>query len=213
MDSQELERKIANGLKSHYNVDTRVDVYKHYTLYNVNNIIKVFNVKHPNRFLNKCNKEEIVIYNDIKYFTYKGLLKVFHTFEEYDDLDDILYKFGVDFLHDSYIATNVDVLKNIQKVFSNERTMLYHNILNYKVDLFFPDYNIIIECEENIYRNIIGNEMNSSIERVLENCSFIRYDPYIDNFDCFELLSKINTEIMSKISNTNSLILKTISTT
>jgi hypothetical protein len=210
LDSKELEYKIAEGLSSYYNID--VVKNNNNTLYNVKHITNLFNIKKPNKFVKKCNSKDITIINDVTYFTYKGLIKVFHTFDNYDDLENILYNIDIDFLNNSYVATNIDILKQIQRVFSNETTILHHRILNYKVDLFFPDYNIIVECDDLLYKKSLGKliddkDRDNNIKMRLKECSFIRYDPYEEKFDSIELFNKIYTEIMNKTKNYNSIIL------
>lgn len=78
----------------------------------------------------------------------------------------------------------------------------YKNIFNmkrqfsidkYKVDLYFMDYKLVIECDENNH-----NDRDPEKEKIREDCiislgnKIIRYNPNIDNFDLSNVLREIN---------------------
>lgn len=87
--------------------------------------------------------------------------------------------------------------RNIYKIKRQQK------IGNYKVDLYFIDYNLIIECDENnhLYRDF---EYESKREEFLisMNNIIIRFNPNNYNFDLSEVINEINKVIINKdISN------------
>jgi len=85
----------------------------------------------------------------------------------------------------------------------------YKNIFNmkrqfsidkYKVDLYFMDYKLVIECDENNH-----NDRDPEKEKVREDYiislgnKFIRYNPNTDNFDLSNVLREINEILFSKL--------------
>jgi len=67
----------------------------------------------------------------------------------------------------------------------------------YKVDLYFENYNLVIECDENNH-----NDRNPEKEKQREEYiksqgkHIIRYNPNEENFDLSNVLNKINLYIM-----------------
>jgi very-short-patch-repair endonuclease len=64
----------------------------------------------------------------------------------------------------------------------------------YRIDLYFPDYKLAVECDEKDHRYkkqaIADNERQMYIEAKL-GCSFIRYDPDERGFDIFKVIGQI----------------------
>lgn len=86
-----------------------------------------------------------------------------------------------------------ETLATILKVFQDEKYRLQHFVKGYRIELYFIDYNLAIECDE---RNHTNYDKELEIERELTikkelKCEFIRYDPEADDFDIFELLREI----------------------
>lgn len=70
----------------------------------------------------------------------------------------------------------------------------------YKVDLYFPDYKLVIECDENnhIDRDDISEKIRENYILSLGN-TFIRYNPNIELFDLSNVIRDINKIIFQKI--------------
>ena len=69
----------------------------------------------------------------------------------------------------------------------------------YYIDLYFEDYNLAIECDENDHndRNITY-EQNRELFLLEKNITIIRYDPNHKNFDLSYVLRKITKTIFNK---------------
>lgn len=81
---------------------------------------------------------------------------------------------------------------NIIKVFKNENTQCQYIVDKYKIDLYFFDYKLAIECDENFHKANKENDTirQNHIEDIL-GCVFIRYSPQDDNFDIFKVINSI----------------------
>ena len=111
-------------------------------------------------------------------------------------------------LRNSYLVDISDKVKyiNIGMCVENQTIGFiensYKNIFNmkrqfaidkYKVDLYFIDYKLVIECDENNH-----NDRDPEKEKIREDCiislgnKIIRYNPNIDNFDLSNVLREIN---------------------
>ena len=73
-----------------------------------------------------------------------------------------------------------------------------HTIGNYRVDLYFIDYKLVIECDENNHngRDPIQEKIREYYIMSLGN-KFIRYNPNIPSFDLSVVLKHINTVLFS----------------
>jgi very-short-patch-repair endonuclease len=77
-----------------------------------------------------------------------------------------------------------------RKTFNVKRQYIFDK---YKVDLYFIDYKLAIECDENNHsdRDPIKEKIREDYIVSLGN-KFIRYDPNCKSFDLSDVLSKIN---------------------
>ena len=53
---------------------------------------------------------------------------------------------GMDILDHKYVTKEAETLDAITKAFTGEKMRLQYKVKDYKVDLYFPDYNLCIEC-------------------------------------------------------------------
>jgi len=85
-----------------------------------------------------------------------------------------------------------EIHNNIIKVFKNYDYIQQFNILNYRIDLYFPIQCLAIECDHESYKNDIQRQ--NDITDILK-CKWIRYNPYDKNFDIFNLIHDINIQL------------------
>jgi very-short-patch-repair endonuclease len=77
----------------------------------------------------------------------------------------------------------------------------------YRVDLYFPEYKLIIECDENNH-----SDRNPEEEKVREDYllslgnSMIRFNPNDSKFDLSNVLQEINKFLFSKEMKINKII-------
>ena len=82
----------------------------------------------------------------------------------------------------------------IENSYSNIlNTKRQHLIGKYKVDLYFIDNKLVIECDENnhIDRDVISEKIRENYILSLGN-TFIRYNPNIESFDLSNVIRDIN---------------------
>ena len=116
-------------------------------------------------------------------------------------------------LRNRYIVDVSDTLKcvNIGMCIENQTIGFiensYKNILNvkrqyvfgkYRVDLYFIDYKLVVECDENNHddRDLVKEKLREDYIVSLGN-KIIRYNPNINAFDLSNVLSEINTVLFS----------------
>ena len=97
-------------------------------------------------------------------------------------------------IHDhKYVKKETETLTYILKAFKGEDMQDQYYVDGYKIDLYFPEYGLAIECDEFDHKDRdIEYEVKRQkhIENKL-NCHFIRYNPDADDFDPFHLINKI----------------------
>lgn len=92
-----------------------------------------------------------------------------------------------------YLKSEEETIKNLVKVFKYQNYKLQYFIKGYIIDLYFKNYKLAIESEDN---NILYYNREDKLERELVikkklGCDFIRFNTRDINFDIFELISKI----------------------
>ena len=113
------------------------------------------------------------------------------------DLNDFRCKLGFK-LHDIIMCKEESVTIKIIKVFSNEKILLQHSVLNYQIDLYFSEHKLAIEVDEkgrtDRDEKKKENEREEKIKKEL-GCKFIRINPDAENYDIFVEIGKIQVYI------------------
>ena len=81
----------------------------------------------------------------------------------------------------------------IRKTFKHLRTIEQYKIGPYYIDLYFPDYRIAVECDEEGHRKYskeVEFKRQSYIEQTL-GCIFVRYNPDSLNFNIGDVINQI----------------------
>ena len=82
--------------------------------------------------------------------------------------------------------------------FSHEEMIQQYRIQSYMVDLYFPKYKLIIECDETFHRTQKNQENDKKREDAIKSedaYTFIRYDPYVKEFNIFHVIQRIVMKI------------------
>jgi len=102
----------------------------------------------------------------------------------------------------SYLNINLEViydckesshLKIISMSFKSFKQKFQYYIDGYKIDLYFPDYNLAIEVDEFNHKDrdkLYENKREEYIKEKL-GCKFIRFDPDEKNFNIGNIISNI----------------------
>jgi len=92
-----------------------------------------------------------------------------------------------------YACKEVSWLRIIKSAFASLRSELQYPVGEYRVDLYFPDLFIAVECDENGHsdRSEFDEERREfNIGQALK-CQFIRFNPDVKNFDIGTVIDKI----------------------
>ena len=96
----------------------------------------------------------------------------------------------------SFVIPSVEAttLKCITEAFSGEDMKEQFGIKNYRIDMYFPDYKLAIECDDSGHNKVKDEERMQEIMESL-GCTFIRYEPYSKSFCIFKVINDIYTHI------------------
>jgi very-short-patch-repair endonuclease len=109
----------------------------------------------------------------------------------------ILKDFGLN--HETILRSFVeeDIHEKLRKALAQYKSTPQFPVLNYRIDLYFPDQKLAVECDEHDhkkYNNKNEEKRTKDITAELGN-SWIRYDPYDKDFDIFCLIHTILIEL------------------
>lgn len=97
------------------------------------------------------------------------------------------------------IPNNIDITKEqktigqIRRAFQHVRAVEQYKVAPYYVDLYFPDYRLAVECDEEGHRRYSQKDerkRQNYIEQKL-NCVFVRYNPDGPNFNIGDVINQI----------------------
>jgi very-short-patch-repair endonuclease len=97
--------------------------------------------------------------------------------------------------HEShYIEIIIESINNLTPAFKQ------YSIDGYRIDLYFPDLKLAIECDEQNHKNynIIHHELRQHYIEQKLHCQFIRFDPYKEDFNIGIVINKIFLKILEK---------------
>lgn len=95
-----------------------------------------------------------------------------------------------------------DSIHAILKTFKGERMVRQYRVDTYRIDLYFPDYKLAIECDE-FGHSDRDQEYEQTRQYYIEDklgCKFIRYNPDSKDYNIFNVLNRIHKEIYQEFS-------------
>ena len=97
------------------------------------------------------------------------------------------------------VSIEESTISNISTVFRNDRMNTQFTVGKYKIDLYFPDYKIAVECDEEFHKR--NKEKDRERQKFIEDklqCQFIRYSPCTDDFCIFSVIADIRDAMLKK---------------
>jgi very-short-patch-repair endonuclease len=85
----------------------------------------------------------------------------------------------------------------IARAFKHVRSIRQFRVNGYRIDLYFPDHRIAVECDELGHRRYDADaeaQRQRRIEQTL-NCSFVRYNPDARGFNIGDVVNHLITQI------------------
>jgi very-short-patch-repair endonuclease len=208
--SREEQLLIATNIEKHYTCRIIKSDNAPFTLFCSADIGKILGMVNINKRLStqRFNYDDRVLVKsttgggeqNMLYVTYNGLLKIFSSTRK-TELIDFSEKVGIDVKNKFYSCVEADTINCLLKSFSGEEMVEQYIVClnDYRIDLYFPEYKIAVECDENHHKtmtNKIKDLKRQSDLKELLNCIFIRYDPFCENFNIYDIINKIFIEIM-----------------
>jgi very-short-patch-repair endonuclease len=105
---------------------------------------------------------------------------------------------GMDIYHQKTAMIEAQTLERIMAAFQGLRMITQYTVLKYRIDLYFPDYKLAVECDElhHRYNADADRAREADIQQHLQGCSFIRYEPLQPNFDVLKVINEIVLHIV-----------------
>lgn len=198
MTTYEQEIEFSNKLKQHYTCDVLTNTNRPYTLYCANDIafiLSIFNIRSALRNYDKCyiTKNTKGGEQSLTYIDYETLIK-FIVKSRKTSAIEFAEKLKLDISAKYYVSIETDIIKCILKTFDGNKMTTQYNVDNYRIDLYFEEHCLAIECDENHHNNpenkLKDLQRQGYIYQKL-GCRFIRFNPYDKKFNLFELLNSI----------------------
>jgi very-short-patch-repair endonuclease len=196
---KEKEIEFSKNLKLKYNIRIIYQNEQPFTLYNSKDIGDILNLKNIIKNLRNFNTYLISTKTNggnqkMTYINLEDLLKIIHNTKKLDILK-FADKLNLKILNYIKPPIEIETLNYIKKAFDGEKFIFQYNILDFFVDLYLPDYNLVIECDEehHLKKENILNDLHRELKITFfnKNIKFIRYKPYDKNFCIFNLINKI----------------------
>jgi very-short-patch-repair endonuclease len=183
-----------------------------YTLFCASDVGKILKIRNIRVSISNYSEElKITINTDSStgkkkstYLTYEGLIKLLICSRKPETMK-LAEKIGINIETVGYACVEAETIKCIEDCFSNETILREYSIKPYRVDLYFPEYHLIVECDENAHRKceIDDRSREVNIIKIHPLVKFIRYKPQEKCFNIFELCGRIHNHIARCLRETD----------
>ena len=112
---------------------------------------------------------------------------------------DVAKHFDIKIEHCLPASKEQDALGQIMQAFNGEEMIYQFGTGKYRIDLYFPKYKLVIECDEFDHhdRDIkYEAERQKNIEKLLD-CTFVRFNPDAKDFCILKAVNKVFIHIKS----------------
>lgn len=109
-------------------------------------------------------------------------------------------KYNIDITNCKVACKEATTLSHIMKAFDGETMQFQKCVGRYRIDLYFHDYNLAVECDEFGHldrKDYEEKERQQYLEETLK-CKFIRFNPDEPNFNIFSVINQVMKHILSK---------------
>lgn len=205
--TKDEEINIANSIQALYNCRIIKSEIIPYTLYCCCDIGKIINLKKINnscKFFDETEKKIISYFTEggnqnLLFLTIHGLLKIINKSRKQESIN--FYKLiNLHIYKYKFPCIESESINLIMKAFEGEIMIQQYPVYIYRVDLYFPIYRLVIECDEQHHLNHQIDDIVRQNEIIkLLDCKFIRYFPFDKNFNIMEIINKIFKVIKSNL--------------
>ena len=99
--------------------------------------------------------------------------------------------------HDIVLSKKQSVISKIAKLFSIEKMLLQHSVLDDRIDFYFPKHKLAIEVDEKGHTDRDEKKEKEREKRIKEKlgCKFIRINPDEKDYDEYVKFGEINNHL------------------
>jgi len=110
--------------------------------------------------------------------------------------------FGQDVIDIYCPSKEASSLEKIMTAFNGEKMLTQYAVDKYRIDLYFEEYKLAIECDEDFHRNqVVEDEEREHIIKNTLGCTFIRFHPDDKEFNMYKVINQIYSHIMSNLKS------------
>ncbi len=196
--------EILNNIRTHYpncrihrNINNKNDIF-----INARDIAEMFNFTNIRGPMSNLQEHEKILIPEkttggIQHLTYISLKSMFNILSKSRKLSILEFyeKIGIQPNFNVFSCIEIDTLRCIFETFKTEKMIFQYRVYNYRIDLYFVDKKIAIECDEN-HKDIESDKKREECIKQELLCTFIRYKPYDKDFNIFKLLHLIYLELL-----------------
>jgi very-short-patch-repair endonuclease len=208
MISKEDEYKLCEKIEENYTCGIVKEEDVPYVLYLANDVgklIGIMNVKTTIKHFTQLERQNRVRLTKggpqlVIYLTHSGLMKLLSRSRKPQAID---FCKRVEIHVNNFISPSIEVetINIIMKCFESHLMITQYVVKNYKLDLYFPTFKLAIECDEAFHNTKANTERDKQREEeIKENTDdiiFIRYSPYENDFNIYNLINKIHLHILN----------------
>lgn len=110
--------------------------------------------------------------------------------------EKIAEQFGINVSNQHIVSIESSTCNQIMTSFKGEKITTQFQVDKYRIDLYFNDYKLAIECDEKFHKT--QTEDDKARELFIKDklqCVFIRYNPQNKDFNIFEIINNIYSHI------------------
>lgn len=95
------------------------------------------------------------------------------------------------------VYTEVEIHTNVKRALAHMDVRFQYVVGTYRVDMFLPAHNIVVECDEYDHPSYSESEDADRTEYISRElkCRWVRYDPYAEDFNIFDLIDRLYVAI------------------
>jgi|694.fasta_scaffold65736_3 very-short-patch-repair endonuclease len=211
----ENEHECARRIKSEYptlNIEFKQIIpYASYRASDIGCILKITNIR-ASIVKYDCTEKHYIVcdsestnnirkHQNYAYLSHKGLEKLLFSSRSSESMkmNELM---GMEVARKWFPCIELDVVTNILSAFRSENVCRQFACDKYRIDLYFIDHKIAVECDELHHRSETNKTKDKMRETVLKqnlHCEFIRFNPFDPQFNVFELIGKIHSAITEKL--------------
>jgi len=163
------------------------DISKILCIVNIRSSIKFYDNKYKRIFNVKTQGGN----QDMTFLTFDGLKLLLNKTRSHNAIK-LAKLFNLEILNTFSECIETNTISQIITVFKYEKIKKQYKCNNYRIDLYFIDYKLAIECDELQHnRNKTEDNIREEIIKNKLNCTFIRYKPLSNNFNIFDVIHLI----------------------